>query len=427
MADIAFTNYQFAATGSATSRTMPERISDVVNVKDWGAKGNGNDDDTLAIQAAVDHAWSLTPAGAMIFFPRGTYIVSSPGILLARKTAPYGGGLTIVGAGRDATVIKGNYSGGFLVRCNPLVATDNLDVMRDLTIWNQSQVSGSGAFFDSYTEKAAIVNCHFKGIIGAAVDAVAANFGMTFRECLFTCSAAAPVAGSVGVYTEQGQTINCRANGFDVGFALSAITPNIIGCHASNCNTGIRLGYARQVQQESCQGSGCISNQVDGCIIGIDGRNLKGLVASNIVSGTTGPGGAPIQYGIKIAFAQDFTMCSNVLSASASAASVWLGAAGNSIFVNCFCASMQGPDGWSPPAGLFNAASQWSFVNCGMPGASPPVAFNVYSEAAACPFDGREFNIINAQLQNSFGGVVTGGGSNHYKVRYDGTNWVRVG
>jgi hypothetical protein len=34
----------------------------------------------------------------------------------------------------------------------------------------------------------------------------------------------------------------------------------------------------------------------------------------------------------------------------------------------------------------------------------------------------------DAQRQASFGGIVAGGGSNnHYKVRYDGTNWVRVG
>jgi hypothetical protein len=41
--------------------------------------------------------------------------------------------------------------------------------------------------------------------------------------------------------------------------------------------------------------------------------------------------------------------------------------------------------------------------------------------------EGAEFTIIDAKPQASFGGVVTGGGSNHYKVRYDETNWIRIG
>lgn len=42
-------------------------------------------------------------------------------------------------------------------------------------------------------------------------------------------------------------------------------------------------------------------------------------------------------------------------------------------------------------------------------------------------YEGIEFTIIDAQLQPSFAGVVTAGGSNHYRARYDGTNWIRVG
>src|SRR5215813_7605157 len=58
-ADTAFTNFRFAATGAPAARTMPERLSDVINVKDWGAVGNNTGDDSTAIQNAIDYCISL--------------------------------------------------------------------------------------------------------------------------------------------------------------------------------------------------------------------------------------------------------------------------------------------------------------------------------------------------------------------------------
>ena len=59
----------FLSTGSTTARTLANRFADVVNVKDFGAVGDGITDDTAAIQSAVN----ITTE---VFFPSGTYIVS---------------------------------------------------------------------------------------------------------------------------------------------------------------------------------------------------------------------------------------------------------------------------------------------------------------------------------------------------------------
>ncbi len=74
------------ATGSTTARALRDRAAELVNVKDFGARGDGATDDTAAIQAAID---SVMPAAetvdnalfanpVRVFFPKGTYMVSAP-------------------------------------------------------------------------------------------------------------------------------------------------------------------------------------------------------------------------------------------------------------------------------------------------------------------------------------------------------------
>lgn len=54
----------------AVDRTLTDKLSEFVSVKDFGAVGDGVTDDTSAIQAALDAAINVT-------FPSGTYLVSS--------------------------------------------------------------------------------------------------------------------------------------------------------------------------------------------------------------------------------------------------------------------------------------------------------------------------------------------------------------
>jgi hypothetical protein len=75
-ADTTFTNFRFAATGAPAARTMPDRLSDIVNVKDWGALGNGLTNDESSIQNAIDYV--AGKGGGRVFFPTGTYNLKGP-------------------------------------------------------------------------------------------------------------------------------------------------------------------------------------------------------------------------------------------------------------------------------------------------------------------------------------------------------------
>ena len=83
-------NSNYQVTGTPTARNLVTRGADIINVKDFGATGNGTTDDTAAIQAAITAA----PAGAAIYFPRGSYKA-----YLVQVTKD----ITIFGDGMDVT------------------------------------------------------------------------------------------------------------------------------------------------------------------------------------------------------------------------------------------------------------------------------------------------------------------------------------
>jgi hypothetical protein len=62
------------ATGSTTARSLANRFADVVNVKDFGAVGDGVADDTAAIQAAIDIS---STQNRSLLFPKGVYGVTT--------------------------------------------------------------------------------------------------------------------------------------------------------------------------------------------------------------------------------------------------------------------------------------------------------------------------------------------------------------
>jgi len=81
-----------AAGAGAVSRTISSKLGDIISVKDFGAVGDGLADDTTKIQAALTAA-----TGTTLYFPKGTYIVTS------NLTIPVD--THLLGTGPESTVI----------------------------------------------------------------------------------------------------------------------------------------------------------------------------------------------------------------------------------------------------------------------------------------------------------------------------------
>ena len=316
-----FTSYSFAASpgfGGTALRTLTERLRDSNNIKEFGVLGNGTNEFT-AIQNAIDFMYAA--GGGTLFFPAGTYNLGTNRLRLSpdygvvgQKPTP----IRLIGAGRDVTVITGNFGTGAGVPMsadpNYLLVSFNasgqpletfgttVHTVEDLTIWNTSTVSGAGAICWQHSSPfhVQLLNCRFIGRSGIYFNNHVE--GGTIRGCIAqsndTLSGFPPAdqytpfsypptfsSGSLGFWFSTHDFVNNIAIGFDVGFAMvSDIGTNalgvIIGNLASRCRIGWQIASADVV---------FASNRADRCQVGflVGGGGLN--LCSCCITGTSGP------------------------------------------------------------------------------------------------------------------------------------------
>jgi len=96
--DASTVSYVPSGTGAVTTNVQA-KLRQLVSVKDFGAVGNGVANDTVAIQAAIDAVYNA--GGGTLFFPSGTYLVTS---IVRNWANPIT--VNLQGEGKRSTVIK---------------------------------------------------------------------------------------------------------------------------------------------------------------------------------------------------------------------------------------------------------------------------------------------------------------------------------
>ncbi|WP_073946532.1 glycosyl hydrolase family 28-related protein [Streptomyces kebangsaanensis] len=244
-------------TGTGTAKP----VLDWLSVKDFGAQGDGNTDDTAAVQAAVDAASAA--GGRTLYIPAGRYILNGP--------ITWASGVNAIGAGARATVLQSTNQNN-----DCITGTD----ISDVTLQGL-QLSGPGRGFGS--------GVRFTRLSAPAIT------GITLRDLLIQSF------GGDGVFCHQlaGSILHrvrvrtCGGTGFHLqapqDTILGGASTSLIGCTAEGCVTGgfwldgmAYTALAACAVQQSPAGY-----RLDGCT----GVSLTGCGAEQCTTGLTVYGG----------------------------------------------------------------------------------------------------------------------------------------
>lgn len=237
----------------------------IVNVKDYGAKGDGVTDDTAAIRRAIaslpyfpGRTFWKTP---VVFFPAGTYLVRDT---IARRDSAghYTSGLVLAGAGPDRTVIRlADRVPAFMSAESPKPV-----VMTTARLLDGSATSGGKDYYglgegnDAYNNYVEDLSIDVgAGNVGAiALDYLANNIGAVRRVRLVS----RPDSGAVGLSLRRkwiGPALieDVVVQGFDRGIDVA------------NTEYGITLANV------DIRGSRQVGLRNDGNMVAVDGLRIS--------------------------------------------------------------------------------------------------------------------------------------------------------
>jgi hypothetical protein len=423
-ADVAFSSFAFPATGAPTPRTMPDRLAEIKNVKDFGAVGNGSNDDTSAIQAAVN--WTSGANRGTIYFPLGNYKVTAP------ITYNYNGNLSIHFLGAVGANIFGNVNGYIFDRA--LGTPNNTPggrVFEKLNIQNGHPAGGCIRM--GSTIGGAVRDCLLSGFIDFTTeDAVGVSSkNIHIENCTFSNNGT--TSGSHYIIIGGGGSIlACTLSGADT--AIRAYGDGLYGAgnRSERCNTSWLFGLDSGGNNVGLRGLTLTSSTTEGCWTAYD---FAGVVEGFVMAGCghfghdssnagVVPGVRPSQYGIRIR--ADCARAGLIHSISLSgpyeqaAFAVENATSRADVVIREVSAVQSGGAGvsWLTPTNAYTAKFRNNNVSPIWTYAQLPTGGNV--------LEGDEFNILDSTTATWGAKVTTGGGSNRVLVRWNGSNWTVV-
>jgi hypothetical protein len=244
----------------------------VINVKSYGATGNGSTDDTTPINNAVTAAG----AGNLVFFPAGTYKITAPIVLPTL--------VSVSGTGASSIIAPAT-AGQVAFSMAPTAITETHNTIHDLQISpTANNCTGIKAVFCNHLK---IFNVTFSGCVGRSIDLDRCRYYL-IENCLIRSSMSFPG----GTLLVQSSTWNSSTGGYlggegeisNIEFAPMTNSPfgqadpciqlfSQPGTAVFNCTTSwgaYASGPTTHILiQNQCQGNTIRDNQGEGVFCGI--------------------------------------------------------------------------------------------------------------------------------------------------------------
>lgn len=243
-----------AQTGTSflnpTIRSFQSKLDDIVNIRDFGAVGDGLVDDTAAINRALTQIYKTginetqPLTRRTIHFPGGNYLVSD-----TLNIPPYA---TLVGSGIESTFITGNFTGktianivdskfqsGALIGTSSAVSPRNIDI-RNMQFRNLNTGANTALFnVDSANDVRFVETGFYSSTPNTAnlvhiLSTTSSTTGVTFDNCYFSGggNGIAVIGNSVSTLQVYNSEFSSIANvGIDLGQITNAV---MIGNYYNN-------------------------------------------------------------------------------------------------------------------------------------------------------------------------------------------------
>lgn len=242
-----------------------------VNVKSYGAKGDGTTNEDTALSDAIN---ALPSGGGTLYFPDGTYLITAA---LTRVIA----NVTIQGNG-EATVLRYSADTG-----NAITIGGNNWTVRDLRITGNATATAGALVSGSGYSQVRVLNCHFVNGWTAVAGDTANSWYVT--GCQFETQQNDGV--SIGGSLTDNFVGFCRFSGCGADAVLLAGTSartTVLGCVATACSNvvGVGAGNAFRISNSN-------DNRIEGCLAYSNhqqGFTILGASERNIITGCVAQG-----------------------------------------------------------------------------------------------------------------------------------------
>jgi hypothetical protein len=255
-----------STSGIPTVSFVPK---DVINVRDYGAVGNGSTDDCTAINSAI----SALTNNSTLYFPAGKYRITSSLSFLSSLT-----GVTVIGDGWSSEIY--NDSGSTGSNTFGTTASASRITIRDLAFTGTASVRGSGVHLriaSSYTE---IAGCYFSGcsdfgvLVSYESGSWTSNVSVHGNMFYATLGDGVHVGSACNVQVNNNMFLYTKDDAIGIIADYAATPPNRI---QANCNLIVEAGDA--------EGHGCGIRIAEGIDIQAIGNFIHGSEEAGIELG----------------------------------------------------------------------------------------------------------------------------------------------